>query len=1073
MAMDRSTIKKAQDELDQLINEGIGLTGEAAAKHKMKVKAKQREVRKLERAMSQDALGDAYGESSAIDIKSEARVRAEQEVKDQSQKDVRDEQVNAMDKLKIDGKSTVRREVDKQGRDKYRDEGTGRYANEEAYQDSENRISMLAGAIKKGATVGPTQLASTKASQYAIAGVSGKVSRNLGDNAGTIQKIIEKEGDQTQNELSKLVSLMEEARGLKGQQGQQAKQKILEQREKLRLTAGESGDDLVNKLGLDDLQKDLNKGSRIKEALNVDQNATGLTALKQAFSPTRLFGDSNTGGLTNFYTDKQNLAIAQKNTSLKMEEASQKEGLADAGKSLSVFSEDKRANRDVSDKTFASGTNKDTEAQTDYQTNVVTLLTDIRDRLDQMSGVSGTPSPQSTPQPEQNTSSSSGGWASFLTGGLAGGAAGFGLSRLFGGNDNTDNTQQPQTTTTATTGAQGRNANILDVIAQGEGTTDERARANGLNSGYDVTYGYGQYAQPSKPLSEMTLAEVRDFQREQVNATRGQIPGTSQGTGAVGRYQFTQGTLAELTEGMDENTVFSKELQDQLGSRMVDQRRSAAGGDPEKFADQLAMGWASLPTASGAGYYGGQNAHVSRDTVMSAINNPDRQLSEAATRLSESADALTTASAGAAGAVQQPTSGNTASSGFGVGDAAMAAGTAGMGSRLMGKVPGGQRVMDAGGSLMEKVGLGGGGGASRATKAGGGLMSKLGKGAKFLGRAAGKLALPLAGAMAVYDGYKGFTADENASFTDKLKNAGSSVLSGLTFGLAGTSADDIAANAGGGGGGQMKPEGEGEGEDPSAKEGTEGKAVKASSADTGEGYQPLDPDGNPVNDAQGRPAIFSKEGAEAFSEMMVESKGQVKGTDIASSKRSVEKNRAVGGASKSKHMSGLAMDIHGSSNSWIRANGSKYGWKAHDYRGSHGGHFIFGKGSGLPMPADSGGSPRGGGGSSYGGGGGSAAPSRRSSPSPTQMAASTPSPAPTTQGNIARPSAPELPTGAAVDNMTQMAANDVGAPAPVVNNITNNNGGASDGGQLPSVIPGSRPSAKSTIERYLDRRFYG
>ena len=43
-------------------------------------------------------------------------------------------------------------------------------------------------------------------------------------------------------------------------------------------------------------------------------------------------------------------------------------------------------------------------------------------------------------------------------------------------------------------------------------------------------------------------------------------------------------------------------------------------------------------------------------------------------------------------------------------------------------------------------------------------------------------------------------------------------------------------------------------------------------------------------------------------------------------------------------MNGTALDIHGTSNAWIRKNGQKYGWMINDYPGSHGGHFIFGGG---------------------------------------------------------------------------------------------------------------------------------
>ncbi len=111
--------------------------------------------------------------------------------------------------------------------------------------------------------------------------------------------------------------------------------------------------------------------------------------------------------------------------------------------------------------------------------------------------------------------------------------------------------------------------------------------------------------------------------------------------------------------------------------------------------------------------------------------------------------------------------------------------------------------------------------------------------------------------------------------------------------------------------------------------------------DTGPGYTVKG-----HSDQQGRPIVFSQPAAQAFAQMITASGGKVRGSDVASSKRSPEKNRSVGGVSGSKHMTGLAMDIHGQSNAWIRQNGAKYGWVPNDYPGSHGGHFEF-KGAGL------------------------------------------------------------------------------------------------------------------------------
>jgi hypothetical protein len=83
------------------------------------------------------------------------------------------------------------------------------------------------------------------------------------------------------------------------------------------------------------------------------------------------------------------------------------------------------------------------------------------------------------------------------------------------------------------------------------------------------------------------------------------------------------------------------------------------------------------------------------------------------------------------------------------------------------------------------------GGAGIASKAGG----MLGKAGKFGGKLLGKVAAPLAIAMSIYDGFKGFTADADASTGEKFKNAGSSILNGLTFGLLGKDSDEIAADA--------------------------------------------------------------------------------------------------------------------------------------------------------------------------------------------------------------------------------------------------------------------------------------
>ena len=107
---------------------------------------------------------------------------------------------------------------------------------------------------------------------------------------------------------------------------------------------------------------------------------------------------------------------------------------------------------------------------------------------------------------------------------------------------------------------------------------------------------------------------------------------------------------------------------------------------------------------------------------------------------------------------------------------------------------------------------------------------------------------------------------------------------------------------------------------------------------TGEGYNPSN-----GRDAQGRPVVFSKEAAAAFAKMMAE--GGVNPKDVTSSKRSPAHNKRVGGVPNSNHLTGNAVDIHGSSKLWMKQNGEQYGWKWLDYSG-HDGHFDFIKGMG-------------------------------------------------------------------------------------------------------------------------------
>lgn len=975
MALDRSKIEEAQAELEQLLEEGIGLTGKKAADHKLKVSRKRKELRQMEKQKAADALGEPLGESSAIDQKSEERIAAEREIKDQSQKDVRGENVNAMDKLRIGGKSTVRQEVDKQGRTKYRNEGSGRYANEEAYKDSESRVSMLADSIKKGATTGPTLATTTKATQFGISSASAKMSRSLGDHAGAIQQLMDNSAPGTQDEMKKLVQMMQDSQKLRGKEGQEAKQKILQQRETLRLTAGDKGDELITKLGMDDLQKDLNKGSRIKEALNIDQNAGFGTAIKQAFSPTRLFGDANTGGLSNFYTAGQKEAIARKEAAVAFEEKNQNRGLNTAGELLEVTKkeakdEDKKEEKEARQAKKAQLAKEGFDGGVvteNYAEQQVTLLEEIKDLLEYMAKAGGLPG-------------GGGGGGSMLAtaGGAAAGGGIFAAAKSKVGN--------------IAKGARAVGGKLLSgagKLLRGRGALIAGGAAL-LGYGASKIFGGGDDEQ-GDALETQTMSSSEEGRK---------VNGVVVERNGEPRTDFTQEELNKIN---------------------MARQASVQMGNPDPF-----------PQAQGLQPVAASQAEAQQAEAQPQTPQPGEE--GAGLELPSSGAVAATGAAGATIA------------GMGSGDAALTA----------------------------TMARGGGQTAAKATSVGGRMMSGL----KTAGRVLGKVALPVTAGLAAYDAYKGFNADENASFGDKLKNAGSSVLSGLTFGLLGTSAEDTAVAATNGP--PAEPE-SGDGDEDDGKK--KGQAIKNSHPETGEGYQPLDPDGNPVFDRQGRPAIFTKENAEAFSAMMADSDGAVKGSDIASSQRSLAKNQSLRNASPtSKHMTGSAMDIHGTSNTWIRQNGSQYGWRANDYKGTHGGHFIAASGGPLPAGATAM-AAMGSAGmmSSFGGGGGgasaptpsrSAARSARSGSSETSSA-SLAAATPPTQGSIQPTMVAESPTGPAVENMTQLAANDT-APAPVVNNVTNVSNNSQGGVQGPpptGVSP--RLQSKSTLERYLDRRFYG
>jgi hypothetical protein len=107
----------------------------------------------------------------------------------------------------------------------------------------------------------------------------------------------------------------------------------------------------------------------------------------------------------------------------------------------------------------------------------------------------------------------------------------------------------------------------------------------------DVVFGFGRFGSPSKPLSTLSIGEVQDFQRNTlIPNTRGKVgAGPDKGTGAVGTYQITYGTLQDYAPkvlGSNwRNTPFTADVQERIAKAIYD---DVKGGN-------LKDTWAGLP----------------------------------------------------------------------------------------------------------------------------------------------------------------------------------------------------------------------------------------------------------------------------------------------------------------------------------------------------------------------------------------------------------------------------------------------------------------------------------------------
>lgn len=128
--------------------------------------------------------------------------------------------------------------------------------------------------------------------------------------------------------------------------------------------------------------------------------------------------------------------------------------------------------------------------------------------------------------------------------------------------------------------------------AQGAGTMN--------GSDWDVVLGGGKYGLPSQPVTEMTIGDIQQFGRDVLipnskGAKEFGLP-SDQGSSAVGRYQFTQGTLEEYGPKVLgpnwKSQKFTPEVQDKLAEALFNDRKSG----------NLKATWQGLPNSTAGAY---------------------------------------------------------------------------------------------------------------------------------------------------------------------------------------------------------------------------------------------------------------------------------------------------------------------------------------------------------------------------------------------------------------------------------------------------------------------------------------
>lgn len=200
----------------------------------------------------------------------------------------------------------------------------------------------------------------------------------------------------------------------------------------------------------------------------------------------------------------------------------------------------------------------------------------------------------------------------------------------------------------AATGKNVYNSPLLEMIAKHESAGD-----------YNRVYvppkmpGYGGVRRVD--LSNMTVNEVLDWQRNWTNEQRRAGIPADQCSSAAGKYQFIRSTLAGTAKqmGLTGNEKFTPELQDRLAMQQLknagyDKYMTGKTAD-QTFLNKVAGVWSSIPQSNGRSAHAGIGINAAGTSVSSAVSTlqAERAATLAMTKPETTTQAFSTASTGA------------------------------------------------------------------------------------------------------------------------------------------------------------------------------------------------------------------------------------------------------------------------------------------------------------------------------------------------------------------------------------------------------------------------------------------